>query len=215
MEYIKTFLDSMTGFEQNPKGPEPQYFVIDAPESSVKNAADISGTLPRESNSVSQNNAFLVYLEKEANAKIRKYQLVLKDIQVCDELQTFRNLGQFDRGFIKDLEWLRDTWLDDESEELFDAKKVGYIEDQLNALPFETAFIHKNELYRTASLEEIRRDVFKEPAEWRMDPSLVMTMSKEDKLRIFNHFEYMCYYVINARDELLFDIKAALEIQDE
>ena len=212
MEYIKTFLDSMTGFEQNPKGPEPQYFVIDTPALPVKTEGDIAGA---KCSTVSQNNAFLTFLEKEANAEIQKYQLVLKDIQVCDELQTFRNMGHFDVGFIKDLEWLRDTWLDDESEELFDAKKVGYIEDQLIALPFETAFIHKNELYRTASLEEIRQDVFKEPAEWRMDPSLVMTMSKEDKLRIFTHFEYMCYYVINTREELLYDIKATLEIQDE
>ena len=191
MEYLKEFLDSMTGFEQNPTPPnivEPFF----------------------QEEQRNNTNPCLVFLENAANAKIQKYQLVLKDIQVCDDLHKFGNLGSFDRSFMEDLEWLRDTWLDDESEELFDAKKVGNIEDQLVALPFETALIHTNPLYRTSSLEEIWLDVFKESAEWRMDPSLVMTMSKEDKLRIYKHFEYMCYFVINTREALLFDIKTDL-----
>jgi len=150
------------------------------------------------------------FLEKEANAKIQKFQLVLKDIQVYDELQRFGNLGSFDRSFLEELEWLRDTWLDDKSEELFDSKRVGHIEDLLVALPFETALVHKNPLYRTWSLDEMWQDVFNEFADWRTDPSLVMNMNPEDKLRIYKHFEYMCYFVINTREELLFDIKIDL-----
>lgn len=198
MEILTQFLDSMNGAQN-----------ASTSELSERENQDL-GT-----DTLNESSGSLAFFEKVANDKIRKYQLVLKDIQVCDELQTFGNLGVFDKGFLNELEWLKDTWIDDDSEELFDVKRVCYIEDRLAALPFETALIHKNKSYRTSSLEEIWNDKFKESAEWRLDPSLVMNMSKEDKLRIYKHFEYMCYFVINTRDELLFDIKDSLTLNDE
>ena len=159
-------------------------------------------------------DASISSFENAANAKIKKFQLVLKDIQVYDELTKFGNLGKFDRAFLKELDWLLGEWLDDESEALFDAKRVCSIENCLAALPFETAFVHMNELYRTASLKEIWHDVFKESAEWRIEPSLVWTMSHEDRIRIHKHFEYMCYFILNTRDALLFDIKDTLDMND-
>jgi hypothetical protein len=186
MQYLKAFIDSATGFDV------PRNIEICDIENNIETQPD---PIPA------------IFLENLANEKIRKYQLVLKDIQVYDELHNFGNLGVFDQSFFEELEWLRDTWLDEGSEDLFDANRVCCVEDRLAALPFETALVHTNPLYRTMSLDEIWKDVFKEPAKWRLEPSLVMNMSKEDKLRIYKHFEYMCYFVINTRDTLLFDIK--------
>lgn len=154
-------------------------------------------------------------LETLTNEKIQKYQLMLKDIQVYEQLRSFGVLGEFTRTFFQELEWLKDTWLDDESEELFDAKRVAYIEDRLIELPFEIALNHVDPSFRTQSLNEIWLSVFKEPAPWRQDPSLVMAMSREDKERIYAHFEYMCYFVLNTRESLLYDIQCALGLENE
>ena len=154
------------------------------------------------------------FLEKQANAKIQKYQLLLKDIQVYEELLHFGKLGDFDFHFFNELDWLKQTWLDDTTEELFDAVRVSNIEDKLVALPFETAYCHVNKNY-TLSLSEIWQEVFQEPAEWRMDPSIVMAMSREDKIRIHKYFEYMGYFVINTRTTLLFDIQSDLGCKSE
>lgn len=153
--------------------------------------------------------------EERANQKIQQYQLLLKDIQVYEQLRTFGVLGEFTRTFFQELEWLKETWLDEDSEELFDAKRVAYIEDRLIELPFEIALNHVDPSFRTMSLNEIWLSIFKEPASWRQDPSLIMAMSREDKERIYAHFEYMCYFVLNTREALLFDIQRALGVENE
>lgn len=147
-------------------------------------------------------------LETQTNNKIRQLQLMLNDIRVYDTLCSFNNLGQFTRSFLSELEWLRYTWLDETSDELFDAKRVCYIEDRIVELPFEAALRHNKPEFFNLSLHEIRDIVF--PVEWRHNPSLVMNMSREDKERIYKQFEYMCYYVLNTREALLFDIQSAL-----
>lgn len=142
-------------------------------------------------------------LEERTNEKIQQYQLLLNDIRVYDQLRTFGVLGEFTRSFFQELEWLKDTWLDDESEELFDAKRVAYIEDRLIELPFEIALAYSDSTHSSTQ------------AEWRRDPSLVMTMSREDKEWIYKQFEYMCYFVLNTREALLYDILKILDMENE
>jgi len=143
------------------------------------------------------------FLEDRTNEKIQQYQLLLNDIRVYDKLRTFGVLGEFTRTFFQELEWLKDTWLDDESEELFDAKRVAYIEDRLIELPFETALAYADSTHPSTQ------------AEWRRDPSIVMTMSREDKEWIYKQFEYMCYFVLNTRETLLYDILKVLDMENE
>jgi len=137
-------------------------------------------------------------LERAASQKIEYSGACLDDIELCERLHAFGDLGTFDRSFFEELDWLLETWIDDESEELFDARKVADIEDRLERLPFEDALKCKqpgNPEWMNRCLEE-----------WRTNVSTVMTMSKEDKIRIHGYFEYMCYFVINAREELLYEI---------
>jgi hypothetical protein len=107
----------------------------------------------------------------------------------------------FDRSFFEDLNWLLETWIDDETEELFDARKVADIEDRLERMPFEEAVKYKH-----CKDKEFVTKCLLENASWRTNVSTVMTMSKEEKIQIHGYFEYMCYFVINAREELLHDI---------
>lgn len=142
-----------------------------------------------------------------ANAGVTNYYECLNDIKLCEELHKFENKGVFDPEFLLELNWLLEVWLDDEAIELFDAVKVADIEDKLERIPFEQSI-----RYKEPANYEFANICLSEPAEWRTDVASVMTMSKEDKTRIFGYFEYMCYYVINARNELLFDIQARLGV---
>ena len=151
------------------------------------------------------------YLEERLAEKIQQYQLLLNDIRVYDTLLKFGDLGHFTREFFEELDWLKTVWLDDEKEELFDAARVASIEDRLVELPYEMALSYSNEWYKTSTLDEICQTVFKEKVKWRTDPSIVMNMSKEDKIRIHGHFEMMCYVVLNVREGILYDIQSKLE----
>ena len=142
-----------------------------------------------------------------ANAGVANYEKCLNDIKLCEDLHAFGNKGAFDQEFLLELKWLLEVWLDDEAIELFDAVKVADIEDKLERIPFEQSI-----RYKEPANYEIANICLSEPAEWRTDVASVMTMSKEDKTRFFGYFEYMCYYVINARNELLFDIQARLGV---
>ena len=142
--------------------------------------------------------------------KIVKYQSLLKDIQLLEELNSFGDLGVFNISFVRDLEWLRDVWCNEEVSS--DIEKVQYVKDRLKALPFERAFCYKNTEYYTKLSSDIFKYAFKDNAvNWRNNPSSIETMSRNEKERIFGLFEYMCYFIINVRDELLFDIQQELQ----
>ena len=144
----------------------------------------------------------LRYCREAANRQIARYYSVLADIELCERLHYFGDQGEFRRSFLVDLKWLFDTWTDEESEELFDAQRVSEIEDKLEQLPFKDAI-----RYKTPADEELANICLDEMAEWRLDVSSVMAMSKDDKIRIWGYFEYMCCFIINVREELLFDIQ--------
>jgi hypothetical protein len=150
----------------------------------------------------------IAFLETKANRKIQHFQLVLKDIQVYDELRVVN------RDILTELDFLKSVWLNTDPDEFFDANRVFNIEERLITLPFELAISHVDPSYRTMALKDIWLKIFKDESEWRMDPSLVMLMSREDKERIYTNFEFMCYYVINTCESLLFEIKYALEIEE-
>jgi len=160
-------------------------------------------------------------LRTKTENKIVLYQSVLKNIQLWEELNNFSELGVFDRDFVENelSIWLNYTTSDDMN---------THIEDRLMRLPFEQAYCSKNPEFHTFSNEtdscasaslrncpktrgDILREVFNEDSfEWRYNPVLARDMSIQDKLRIIKRFEYMCYYVINTRDEILFDIQDIL-----
>lgn len=138
------------------------------------------------------------------NQRIEEYQRLLNDVDLYESLRVI------DRDFMLELDWLRDEWLNDQSDELFDAKRVGNIEDVLVNLPFEQAMMHKDQSLRTLSLHDILVSKFGEDVAWRTKPEIIMGASRTDKLRIHTYFEYMCYFVLNVREELLFDICSRL-----
>jgi len=126
--------------------------------------------------------------------------LWLKDIMLWKELNQFSELGAFDRGFVENelAIWLNYT-TDDETN--------TKIEERLVRIPFEQAYCYKNPDFLTKSREEILKCVFVDSVEWRSNPGFARNLSIQEKLRIIKRFEYMCYYVINTREELLFDIQ--------
>lgn len=148
-------------------------------------------------------------MREQITKKIVKYQSLLKDIQLWEELNSFGDLGVFDISFVRDLEWLRNVWCNEEV--VSDIEKVQYVKERLVALPFEHAFCHKNPEYYTKPSSDIFKDTFKDNAvNWRNNPSYIEMMPRIEKERIFSLFEYMCYFIINVRDELLFDIQQEL-----
>jgi hypothetical protein len=134
-------------------------------------------------------------------------QSVLKDILLWEELNRFSELGNFKRDFVEtDLAiWLNYT-TDDETN--------TRIEDQLKRIPFEKAYCHKNPEFHTKSRNDILLHVFRDSVEWRDNPALVRNLSIQEKMKIIKRFEYMCYYVINTREEMLFDIQDFLQRSD-
>jgi len=126
---------------------------------------------------------------------IEREKSVLRDLELWVEFSVIY------RGFVECefMEWLN-YYTDSETNAL--------IEEKLARIPFEKVYRHKNPEYINASDEDILQNVFgKGEHEWRTNPSTVRERSIQDKLRVIKRFEYMCYYVINANDELLFDIQ--------
>ena len=135
-------------------------------------------------------------------------QSTLNDVKLWEELNHFGELGVFNRSFLLDLEWLHYVWL---SDELFEPERVFDIEERLSRLPFEQAYFHKypdDFLDTSSNAINLKNECLRDMAlfkKWRNDRTIVMT--DEDQTRIFKHFEYMCYFIINVREELLFDIQ--------
>lgn len=145
-------------------------------------------------------------LRDVAESQIVFYQSILKQIQLCEELNHFSDLGVFAKDF-PDNElsvWLNYATDDDTNKR---------IENRLIRIPFEQAYCYKNPDFHTKSRGDILRAVFGGASshEWRSSPDLVRNLSIQEKLRMIKRFEYMCYYVINTRDELLFDIQDILK----
>lgn len=141
-------------------------------------------------------------------------QSLLKDVQLFEDLHRFGDISVFDRTFIKELEWLHEVWLM-ESECSIDVyedtmERRDEIERKLKYLPFEKAMCYKEPEFHTKSNLDIVKNVFGDDVEWRFTPSIVKHMSIEDRERVFTHFEYMLYFVINVREELAFDIQSYL-----
>jgi len=140
-------------------------------------------------------------LKCTVDKRIVTLQSILKNIQLWEELNRFSELGTFGRDFIEnDLS----IWLNYSTDE----ETNNRIEECLKRIPFEQAYCNKNPEFHTKSRGDILREVFNnnESLEWRDNPSLVRNLSIQDKLRIIKRFEYMCYFVINQRDELIYDI---------
>jgi hypothetical protein len=153
-------------------------------------------------------------LRDQITQRIVEYESLLNDLDDYESLCKFGEFLRFGREFLKDVDWLRDVWLDDEPTIFFDARRVAEVEDKLVQLPFELAFYkrHADDFTHYPAFDdqvsqEILARKFGEDVEWRFKPEIVMTMSREDKLRIHSNFEYMCCFVINAREELIFDIR--------
>jgi len=162
------------------------------------------------------DNDVMSMLRAKIHLQIDHYESLLDELDDYESLCKFGEFLHFGREFLTDLDWLRDVWLDEDSDTLFDARRVAEVEDKLVQLPFELAFYKRyaaTDEYASrpdfdADLShEILVGKFGEDVEWRTRPEIVMTMSREDKLRIHSNFEYMCCFVINVREELIFDIQ--------
>lgn len=146
------------------------------------------------------SSAFCDDLRTKLESRIIFRQSMLKDIQLWENLNQFGDNGPFTLEFMED-EFA--YWLNYAT----DSDKNTFIEERLARIPFEQAYCHKNPEFYTKSRDELLREVFKtESNEWRDNPGIARDMSIQDKLRIIKRFEYMCYYTMNRRDELIYDI---------
>ena len=143
-------------------------------------------------------------LRGQVEKQILFRQSKMKDILLWEELNHFSDFGVFDRGFVENelTIWLNYTTSDETNRQ---------IEDCLVRIPFEQAYCYKNPEFHTKSRGDILQSVFGDSVEWRSNPVLARNLSIQEKLRIIKRFEYMCYYVINTREELLFDIRDFLK----
>jgi len=130
---------------------------------------------------------------------------LLPKIELCERLHSFGDKGEFNRGFLEELKWLRDTWIDKDSDELFNSRIVADIEDKLERIPFEDAVS-----YKTPVDEHLANLCLDELSAWRTNVCVVMAMQPDEQIKIYERFEYMCHFVINAREELLFDIQSQI-----
>ena len=146
-------------------------------------------------------------IRRKIEEQLGEYQHLLKELETYESLCKFGELGPLERDFLTELDWLLEVWLDNDSNEpLFDAKRVAGIEDKLIELPFEQAVMHKEPYFLNESLHNIFAYKFGWDDSWRVMPETIMMKSDDEKKQIYANFVVMCYYVINAREELLFDI---------
>jgi hypothetical protein len=157
-----------------------------------------------------ENIAYSSQLREElrgrVESKIAHYKSMLNDILILDELHRFGYVGgAFDRSFLDEIstmcalpsdcpginEWIMAT------------------DKLLVRIPFEKAYCYKNPEFQTKSNTELLHCVFGDNIEWRSNPSSIRVMSEIDRKKALSYFEYMCYYVINRREELLFDIQSS------
>jgi len=122
---------------------------------------------------------------RNAENKIERFQGLLKEIQLVEDLHHFGNVGEFKREFMEN-EFAE--WVKNDASANPDANK--YVEERLQQIPFEQAYYYKNPNGDAAATLNSKLK------EWSNHPDIAKNM-----------FEYMCYYVINTREELLFDIR--------
>jgi hypothetical protein len=129
-----------------------------------------------------------------------KLETRLQHVQLWKELNHFADLGNFYRDFVENelSLWLNYTT---------DNETNLRIEERLKRIPFEQAYCYKNPEFDIDERGELWKHVFNDVSmDWRYNPELVRNLSVQDKYRIIKRFEYMCYYVINRREELIYDI---------
>ena len=151
----------------------------------------------------------------EINRKIQTHQSYLKDVQTLEDLYHVGDFGTFGREFIADIAWLYDVWLRDSeySIDVYDdiIERQTEIENKLIHLPFEKAICHRDPSFHTKSNVEIIKSVFDdENTDWRFNPEIIRYTRVDELDTIFRRFEYMCYLIINTREELEFDISTAV-----
>ena len=156
-----------------------------------------------------QVEPFSEVLVDELRGQIEKQILVrqslLKDIILWEELNHFSNLDVFDREFVENELAI---WLNP-STDYEVSKQIGW---RLSGIPFEQAYCYKNPEFYTKSRGDIFKEVFNDDSfEWRTAPHAAFLGTIQQKMRVIKRFEYMCYYVINTREELLFDIQNFLK----
>ncbi len=145
--------------------------------------------------------------KQKSSQQMDLYSRLQEDIGLCEDLfcmpEDAEIEGCFDRALIDDLNKLLEIWTDEEDGELFDANFVWRTEELLARLPFEKALQCKEPV--DLGLAQKCLD-----SKWRSNPSLIMTMSAAEQIEAHRLFEYMCYFVINVREELLYDIESRL-----
>ena len=140
-------------------------------------------------------------MREQVEKQILVRQSLLKDIMLWDELNHFSNSSVFDRGFVENELAI---WLNP-STDYEVSKRIGW---RLSGIPFEQAYCYKNPEFYTKSRGDIFKEVFNDDSfEWRTAPHVAFLGTIQQKMRVIKRFEYMCYYVINTRDEILFDIQ--------
>ena len=151
-------------------------------------------------------------LRKPVERQIESLVKILGEIELWLELTRFTQSRIDDSTYLINREFVENEfseWLNYYCSD--DANK--YVEDRLARLPFESAYRHKNPEYADKSDADVLREVFGDGAhEWRYNPTSIRNTSIQDKLRVIKRFEYMCYYVINTQEELLFDIRDYIRV---
>ena len=170
--------------------------------------------------------------KKWTNTKIEHLRALLDNIQLWKALHHFEDGAVFDRSFMEyDFEkyasFRKSTRVVNNTESLDsipychsrmtdtpeeDAKYIHaeYVESRLKQIPFELAVSYAIPEYRNKSKQDILQGIFKCPIEWVFNPGSILYMDSAERERVLKQFEYMCYYVINIRDELEFDIRESL-----
>ena len=143
-------------------------------------------------------------LTRRMELKIVLHQSMLNNILIVDELHRFGDAGLFDRSFSDEISTICAL----PSDYPVINEWILAVENLLVRLPFEQAYCYKNPEFRAKSRNELLQYVFGDNIEWRTNPSSIQFMSELDCKKVLSYFEYMCYYVINTREELLFDIQS-------
>ena len=152
---------------------------------------------------------FAAFCEKHQhiiNAKMTALESISKQIELLEQLNYFGDTGvrcsdDFPETYFA--KWKNEIECD-EKFELFE-----HVNHLLPHIPFEMAFRYKNPDFENASDSDILHEAFGKNVEWKHDPSIVKNLTREERQIIYAHFEYMMYYVINAKQELAYDIETS------
>ena len=163
------------------------------------------------------NTDYIMLCEKYQNiveSRILALQQIRMHIKLLDELNYFGDSGvRFSDDFVETefSKWKDcvECWMTTaETGEPY--CMFNYVATLFPQIPFEKAYRYKNPEYHNASDELILREVFGDYIEWRKDPSVIEQMNSKEREKIYKHFEYMLYYIINTKQELAYDIQTSL-----